>query len=125
MKKFLPLLLLFVLPLGFTSCEDDPWEEEMMGEYWSDDANSVFFVLRTNKTGFIEYGDGSGFEFSWFATPRYITFTMLGYGSKRWKCEYRWSRGGELVIYDFDEWGDLHLWPHTFYRAPQQGAPKE
>lgn len=125
MKKFLPLFLLLVLPLGLVSCEEDqPWEEEMMGEYWSDDANSVLFVLKPNKTGFVEYGDGTGFNFTWWASKTHIHFTvdMPGYPSESFRCEYRWRRDGELVIYDFDRWGDLYLFPRYFYYETQQQA---
>ncbi len=123
MKKFLPLLLLALLPLGFTSCEDDPWEEEMMGEYWSDDANSVHFVLGTNKRGFVEYGDGTYFEFYWWATPDYLYFNPVD--GPDFNCRYRWNRDGQLIIYDFDQWGDLYLWPERFYRSPKSQAPTE
>ena len=124
MKKFLPLLLLVALPVFLSSCEDDPWEVEMMGEYWSDDVNPVHFVLRADKTGYIEYGDGSGFEFGWYATPRYITFMVPPYSfnPERWECEYRWSRGNKLVIYDFDQWGDLVLYPNDYYYTKKKQA---
>ncbi len=114
MKKIFPLLLLLCLPAVFTSCEDDPWEEEMMGEYWSTDG-SVYFVLSTSKSGYIEYGDGYSYNFTWWATIDRIY--IQPYGEQSFSCRYRWTRGGELVIFDFDEWGDLHLWPERFYRA--------
>ncbi|MBP3228461.1 MAG: hypothetical protein J6M53_06770 [Bacteroidaceae bacterium] len=120
MKKLLPLLLLLALPLTtLTSCEDDPWEEEMMGEYESDDG-SVYFVLSTRKNGYVEYGDGQGYEFTWWASKDRLYFYPLGYES--FSCRYRWTRGGELVIFDFDQWGDLYLYPLRFYHS-RQAAP--
>ncbi|MBQ7634510.1 MAG: hypothetical protein IJS89_02950 [Bacteroidaceae bacterium] len=122
MKRFLPLLLLLTLPLAFVSCdEDEPWEEEIMGEYWDGD---TFFVLNTNKTGFIEYANGVMVDFGWYASKGYIYFVVPSYGT--YECEYRWTREGWLHIFDFfDGEGDLLLEPVRFYRSPKKPAPQQ
>ncbi len=117
--KLLSLLLLLALvPGAFSSCDDDPWEEEMMGEYWDTQSDS-YFVLRTDKTGFIEYANGDILEFGWYASENYIYFMIPPYGLdfETYKCKYRWTREGYLHIMDFiDGGGDLWLSSTRFYR---------
>ena len=103
-KKILIFTILALLmPLSFSSCHDDMWEDDLVGNYYCDDTG-VFLCLRANGTGFWEddYGRES---FVWWAGKYTITFSYnngeienLNYHFKHYTL---WIDGHEYEYMDY------------------------
>ena len=115
MKRLLTLMCLMIpLIVGMTSCEDErlnSYERAIVGDYTSDD-HSCHVRFYEDRWGDWEYRDGVSFIFKWEATSKRL-FLRSETGEAVW-YSYSFSRGGNLIIYDFDEFGDLILIPRYY-----------
>lgn len=110
MKKLISLcFLLLPIFLVTTSCSDDHlnmYERDIVGEYVADDG-SCFVGFYDDHYGIWEYRDSFSFDFDWSAKAHSIHL-RASTGESAW-YEYSMTNGGNLIIYNFDEAGDLLL----------------
>jgi len=106
MKKLSITLLLTVLTLGLSSCDNHFWSPlsgsrwyaylEVQGDFerdiYSTDYNYVEIVFHTNGSGVIGYYDDFGYwaeyQFDWEDCGDYVTLYYYGGGSESFYYEY-------------------------------------
>lgn len=105
-KVLIFTILALLMPLSFSSCDDDRWEADLVGDYYCHNTG-VFLRLRANGTGFMEDDYGAD-SFVWWAGKYTITFSFNGGGIET--HDYRFTHDGLFIDSDFYIYADYGLY---------------
>lgn len=115
-KKILIFTILALLiPVSFSSCDDERWEDELVGGYWCEYTGN-YIMLYGNGRGYME-DDYARNSFSWWAGRHTITFAFDGGPTEVW--DYSFTHNG---IYFGD---DYYLYVGYDYYLKQKAAKKQ
>ena len=106
-RLLLSIMLLTLMPFAFVSCDEliSAAEREIVGEYVSDDG-TCHVIFYSDLDGQWAYSDGRRFSFDWEATGSRLYIRTYDFNG--W-YRYDVTAAGTLIIYDFDQYGNLVL----------------